>query len=148
MDETGNAMAPWTTLLRNTAPVALLAVLLTARAGAEDGAMESDWLELVKGFKGSTMGVEMLDIRDDELPDMQRITMAIPKAAVGDRDDIEEVIVIGRRPDKPDPPEPLEITYEWVDDPDADNYGLLIRLGKDSNWPIRLFMNSRPGYIE
>lgn len=141
-------MRPRMTFLLNAAPVALFAVLLVARTGAEDGSMESDWLDLVKGFKGSTMGVEMLDIRDDELPDMQRITMAIPKAAVGDRDDIEEVIVIGRKPDKPDSPEPLEITYEWIDDPDAENYGLLIRLGKDSNWPIRLFMNSRPGYVE
>jgi len=141
-------MAAWMTFLQSTLPVAMLAMLLTAPAVAEDRAMESDWLELVKGFKGSTMGVEMLDIRDDELPDMQRITMAIPKAAVGDRDDIEEVIVIGRRPDKPDAPEPIEITYQWIDDPDDDNYGLLIRVGKESNWPIRLFMNSRPGYIE
>ena len=40
----------------------------------------------------------------------------------------------------------MDITFEWVDDYDNDNYGLVIRLGRDTNWPIRLFMNSGPGF--
>ena len=48
---------------------------------------------------------------------------------------------------KPEEPEPLDITYEWVDDYDKDNYGLVIRLGKNTNWPIRLYMNSDPGFV-
>jgi hypothetical protein len=59
-------------------------------------------------------------------------------------DTIEEVVVVGRRPEKP---EPLDISYEWLDDYDNDNYGLVIRLGKDSNWPIRLYLDSSPGYV-
>ena len=72
------------------------------------------------------------------------VTLAIPKSAMADPADIEEVVVIGRRPEKP---EPLDISFEWLDDYDSDNYGLVIRLGKDSNWPIRLYLDSAPGYI-
>ena len=52
--------------------------------------------------------------------------------------------MIGRKPEKP---EPLDISYEWLDDYDNDNYGLVIRLGKNSRWPIRLYLNSSPGFI-
>ena len=57
--------------------------------------------------------------------------------------DIEEVVVIGRKPAKP---EPLDISYEWVDDYDNDRYGLLIHIPKDSEWPIRLYINSSAGF--
>ena len=57
---------------------------------------------------------------------------------------LEEVVVVGRRPAKP---EPLDITYEWLDDYENDNYGLVIRLGKNSNWPIRLYLDSAPGHM-
>jgi hypothetical protein len=66
---------------------------------------------------------------------------------MNDPDTIEEVIVVGRHPDKPEPPEPLDITYEWLDDYENDNYGLVIRLGKNSKWPIRLYLNSAPGFV-
>lgn len=72
------------------------------------------------------------------------VRLSIPKSSMSSPDEIEEVLVIGRRPDKP---EPLDISYEWVDDYDNDNYGLVIRLGKDSNWPIRLYIDSAPGYL-
>ena len=73
-----------------------------------------------------------------------RRLLSIPKSSINKPSEIEEVVVYGRRPEKP---EPLDITYEWLDDYDNDNYGLVIRLGKDSNWPIRLYIDSSPGYI-
>jgi hypothetical protein len=103
--------------------------------------IQSDWLELVKGYKGATLGAELREIEDDE--DGRTVTLAIPKESIEHPDEIEEVVVVGRKPDKP---EPLQIDYEWLDDYENDNYGLVIRLGKDSRWPIRLYLNSDPGF--
>lgn len=126
-----------------TASALLLAPLL-AFAQASSETLETDWLELVKGYRGETMGAELVEIEEGETAGEQEITLAIPKTAISHPDAIEEVVVIGRKPEKP---EPLDITYEWVDDYDKDNYGLLIRLGKNTNWPIRLYMNSDPGFV-
>ena len=51
-----------------------------------------------------------------------------------------------QRPEKPEKPEPLDITYEWAADYNSDNYGLVIRLRRNTNWPIRLYMNSDTGF--
>jgi len=125
---------------------ALLLALLLSPAGFAGGPMESDWLELVKGYKESTMGAEIREIEDGDTADTQQVTIAIPKTAIGDPGAIEEVLVMGRRPDAPEASEPIDITFEWVDDYDNDNYGLVIRFGRDSNWPIRLFMNADAGF--
>ena len=61
--------------------------------------------------------------------------------------EIEEVLVIGQRPPAQEESKPTRITYEWVSDTDPDNYGLVIRLSRNTNWPIRLYMNSDPGFI-
>ena len=119
-------------------------LLATATAGmAQQGtSLESDWLELVKGHKGETLGVELRDIEEGDAEGTRKITLAVPKESVSHPDEIEEVVVIGR---KPDDPEPLDIKYEWLDDYDNDNYGLVIHIG-ESNWPIRLYMNSSSGF--
>jgi len=125
---------------------AALALLLPTLAAADDDQqpLQSDWLQLVKGYKDPATGVEMRDVEYGDEAGNRTVTLAIPKSAVNSPGGMEEVLVIGRRPDKP---EPLDISYEWVDDYDNDNYGLVIRLGKDSNWPIRLYINSAPGYL-
>jgi hypothetical protein len=122
----------------------LLLVPLAALAQTDNEPLESDWLQLVKGYRGDTYGAQVREIEDGETSDTQKITVAIPKSAISDPDTIEEVVVIGRKPEEP---EPLDITYEWLDDYDNDNYGLVIRLGKDSKWPIRLYMYSNTGFI-
>ena len=123
-----------------------LALFIAPGSMAQSGPdpMQSDWLELVKGYRGADHGVQLIEIEEGETADTQKITLAIPKKSVGNPNEIEEVIVIGRMPEKP---EPLDITYEWAADYDNDNYGLVIRLGKDTNWPISLYMNSEPGFI-
>jgi hypothetical protein len=128
---------------RATGSVLLLAPLL-AFAQTSSETLETDWLELVKGYRGDTMGAELVEIEDGDTADVQEITLAIPKTAINHPDAIEEVVVIGRKPEKP---EPLDITYEWVEDYDEDNYGLVIRLGRNTNWPIRLYMNSDAGFV-
>ncbi len=123
--------------------LALLIPLATLAQG-EAQPLQSDWLQLVKGYRDPASGVEMREVEYGEEAGTRTVTLAIPKSAMADPADIEEVVVIGRRPDKP---EPLDISFEWLDDYDSDNYGLVIRLGKDSNWPIRLYLDSAPGYI-
>ena len=123
---------------------ALLLVPLAALAQTRNEPLESDWMELVKGSRDEAFGAELREIEDGDTADTRNITLAIPKSAISHPDAIEEVVVIGRKPEKP---EPLDISYEWLDDYDNDNYGLVIRLGKDSNWPIRLYLNSDPGFM-
>lgn len=117
---------------------------LTALAQNGTEPLESDWLELVKGYTGDTLGTELVEIEDGEVEGTQKITLAIPKTSMRHPDEIEEVVVIGRKPEEP---EPLDITYEWLDDYDNDKYGLVIRLGKNTRWPIRLYMNSDAGFV-
>lgn len=121
------------------ASMALLSLYSLAQEGAS---LESDWIELVKGFKGETMGVEVNEIQPGDTEGSTRVYIAVPKVSMGHPDTIEEVLVVGQAPEES---EPLDIEYEWVYDYDDDNYGLVVHLG-ESNWPIRLYMNSSPGY--
>jgi hypothetical protein len=123
---------------------AFLLLALPVLAQTDNVLLESDWMELVKGSRDEAFGAELREIEDGDTGDTQKITLAIPKSAISHPDAIEEVVVIGRKPEKP---EPLDISYEWLDDYDSDNYGLVIRLGKDTNWPIRLYLNSDPGFM-
>jgi hypothetical protein len=122
----------------------LLLILVAVTTWSDDSAMQTGWMELVKGSRDSTVGAEVVEIEDGDTADTQKITLAIPKKSIGDPGAIEEVLVIGKAPEKS---EPLDITYEWVSDYDSDNYGLVIRLSRDTNWPIRLYMNSSPGFM-
>ena len=124
----------------------MLVLLFPLFALAQDNGhpLQSDWMELVKGHRDPETGVEVKEVEHSPAADTRTVTLAIPKSYMADPNEIEEVVVIGRRPEKP---EPLDITYEWLDDYDNDNYGLVIRLGKNSNWPIRLFVDSSAGFI-
>lgn len=125
-----------------------LAALLAGAAVAQSVTQETDWMELVKGYKGKTMGAELRDIEPDDGFGRQKVTIAIPKHAIADPDTMEEVRVVGRRPEKFNFEFPLEFTYEWVDDYDNDYYGLVLHLGKDAKVPIRLYMESSTGFAQ
>ena len=133
------------TFWQATACVLLLSLpALVARAA--DGTVQTGWMELEKGARDGTVGAEVVKVEAGDTADTQKITLAIPKKSIASPDDIEEVVVLGQRPEKPEKPEPLDITYEWAADYDSDNYGLVIRLRRNTNWPIRLYMNSDPGF--
>jgi hypothetical protein len=126
---------------------ALFFSVLAGVAHSDSESMQTGWLELVKGSRGDIIGAELVEIEQGDTADMQKITVAIPKSSLESPGDIEEVMVIGQKPPEAEKSKPIEFTYEWVTDYDSDNYGLVIRLGKDTNWPIRLFMNSDAGFI-
>ena len=123
----------------------LLLIPLAVLAQEDNQPLQSDWIDLVKGYRDQGSGVEMREVEYGSEAGVRTITLAIPKSSRINPDEIEEVIVVGRRPPKP---EPLDITYEWLDDYEDDNYGLVIRLGRDSNWPIRLYLDSSPGFMQ
>lgn len=129
---------------RHTVVALLVSIPLAVLAEGDTQPLESGWMQLVKGYRDKATGVEMKEVENGETADSRTITLSIPKSSINNPADIEEVVVYGRRPEKP---EPLDITYEWLDDYDNDNYGLVIRLGKNSNWPIRLYIDSSPGFI-
>ena len=122
----------------------LLAWPLALMGEDEPLPLQSGWMELVKGHRDPATGVEMREVDGQGAGEPRTLVLAIPKDAMNHPDTIEEVVVVGKRPEKP---VPLDISYEWLDDYDNDNYGLVIRLGKDSNWPIRLYLDSSPGYV-
>lgn len=129
---------------------ALLAALLGAgglQSMAEEDPpepLETDWLELVKGYRGGAVGAELREIEEQQDGGARKVVIAIPRTAIEHPDAIEEVVVVGKKPEKR---EPLDISYEWLDNYDEDNYGLVIRLSKDTQWPIRLYMRSNEGFV-
>jgi len=125
----------------------LLLLVPSFGAWPEEAGRQSGWLELVKGAKEATLGAELVEIKPGDAPDSQTITVAIPKAAIANPNQIEEVVVVGQRPEKPQQPEPLDVSFEWAGDYDSENYGLVIRLRRNTNWPIRLYFNSSPGFV-
>lgn len=110
--------------------------------------MDSGWLDLVKGSRDDTTGAQLMDIQQGDEVGSRKVTVAIPKSAMGHPDQIEEVLVVGKAPSKNESTPMPDVRYEWVKDYDDDNYGLIIHLGDGDLWPIRLQMNATPGLSE
>lgn len=127
--------------------LAAIALLSGPAVAQEATSLQSDWIELVKGHKGATLGLELRDIQPRDSQGMQTVTLAVPKSAVSHPDVIEEVLVTAQAPEQRAELPPLKIQYRWLDDYDEDHYGLEIQLG-EGNWPIRLFLNSSAGFLD
>ena len=119
--------------------------LLPTLSWTQNEMTQTDWLQLVEGYKGETVGAEMRKIETDETTGEQKLMISIPKIAISDASQMEEVVVIGQAPEERKPIFDFKYETEWVDDYDKDHYGLVIRVGKSTNWPIRLFMHSDDG---
>ena len=133
------------------AATVLLLSLSSVFALGQTHTTETGWLELVKGYKGSEVGAQMREVETHETTGEKTLKISIPKAAITHPSQVEEVVVVGQKPEERGPLFNLdfdvdfEYEFEWVQDYDKDNYGLVIRLGKNSNWPIRLFMYADDG---
>ncbi|MEP0201580.1 MAG: hypothetical protein ABJ084_06965 [Halioglobus sp.] len=125
---------------------AVLLVTIASTAFAQDKVlMETDWLEFVKGHKGNAVGAEVREADRDATTGGTRLVIAIPKVAMDDPTMMEEVRVVGQAPKEIDLLPDYE--YEWVDDYDNDYYGLIIKFSEDTEYPIRLFVESNSGFI-
>lgn len=103
-------------------------------------ALETDWLELKEGHEGSKINAKVKRIKLPELggDSGQHVTVSIPKDELGSTDKVHEVVVVGKRGDKE---ETLSGTsYEWAEDYENDNYGLIIKLKQLENYPIRVYL--------
>jgi hypothetical protein len=122
--------------------VPLLALLSETAFGQSEG-MQSDWLELVKGYRDGKSGAQIMDVSEDPSTGNQTVLVKIPKVSVDESSTMEEVRVIGKAPEKAKMPELFpELETEWVDDYDNDHYGLLVKLYSDQKIPFRLFFSA------
>lgn len=103
-------------------------------------ALETDWLELKEGHKGEKIHAKVQRIKLPELggDGGQHVTVSIPKDKLESTEKVHEVVVVEQRDGKE---EVLPgIRYEWSEDYENDNYGLIIKLGKMQNYPIRVYL--------
>ena len=121
-----------TKLLAFTAALTILSPALCA--------LETDWLELKEGHEGNKIHAKVQRIKLPELggDGGQHLILTIPKDELESTDKVREVVVVGKRGDKE---EALPgISYEWSEDYEKDNYGLIIKLDKMENYPIRVYL--------
>jgi hypothetical protein len=131
--------------MRSLITLSLLLLALPSVFAQNKVTMETDWLEFVKGYKGSTVGAEVREADRDPTTGGSRLVIAIPKTAMDAPSMMEEVRVVGQAPQEIDLLPDFE--YEWVDDYDNDFYGLIIKFSEDTQWPIRLYIESDSGFV-
>lgn len=125
------------------AAIAVAPVALTQAVSSETG-----WLELVKGHLDEDSGAGVLAVEPGDVEGERKVTLAIPKTELSvSPGELEEVRVIGRRPEPFDLDVLPDFRYEWVEDYDNDHYGLIIHLRDDGSMPLRLYMESSTGYL-
>jgi hypothetical protein len=123
-----------------------LLLALPLRAQNDMDIMRTDWIEQTRGFQEAAVGAQVRTIEPAGSDgDSHTITLAIPKSAISDPEYIEEVVVVGKKPEEAEPL--LNTRYEWLDDYDNDNYGLILHLGNDSTWPLRIYLSAKHGYL-
>ena len=121
-----------------------LAVFLTSTVQAQSLELQSDWLELVKGHRDGKTGAQIMGVEDDPETGARKVMVKVPKSAMGDDSDMEEVKVVAQAPEEREMPEILpELETQWVDDYDNDHYGLLVKLKEDQRLPFRLFFSAQ-----
>lgn len=125
------------TPLLNTFIVGIALVASSAMAGELE--LETGWLKSEKGRTGDVLGATVTDVQDEE----GKLTITIPKKKAPKLNDIEEVVVVGEKPEKIKLPSIHKIKYEFIKDYDHDNYGLVIYLGRHNQIPFRLYLKGQ-----
>ncbi len=123
----------------NTTVRVVLSIALVCLAPALS-ATETDWLELREGHEGKKIQAKVQRIKLPELGSDggQQVTVTIPKSKMKGKNKVHEVIVVGQRDGKE---EILPgISYEWSEDYESDSYGLIIKLEKMQDFPIRVYL--------
>lgn len=130
------------------AAVAWLAPL-AASAQSDADLLKTDWIEFVKGYQDADSGVQVREVVKDSETGAMQLQIAVPKARMGDVTEMEEVRVVGQRPQEIDLQQWLpQFEYEWVEDYDNDYYGLLVRFTEEQKTPLRLYFSSDTGFLQ
>lgn len=138
-------------IMRSVSLVAIAVSLLLPVASAQNdsGLLETDWMELVRGYRDEESGVQVRKVMKDRETGTMQLQIAVPKAAMGEGVEMEEVRVVGQRPEKFEFKKLLpEFEYEWVEDYDNEHYGLLVRFTEKQKVPLRLFFSSESGFLQ
>lgn len=127
---------------------ALSSLLLMAISARGDDVLQTNWIEMVRGFQDAESGVQVREVTKDNTG-TTHLQIAIPKVRMADVADMEEVRVIGQRKPGFELKNLIpQFEYEWVDDYDNNFYGLLVHLKEDSKTPLRLFFSSESGFLQ
>ncbi|OUS02804.1 hypothetical protein A9Q90_08940 [Gammaproteobacteria bacterium 54_18_T64] len=124
---------------RTTTSLALATLLALLAPGLS--ALETGWLELKEGHQGQKIKAKVQRIKLPELggDGGQHVTVTIPRDALENTDKVHQVVVVGKRGDQE---EILPgVRYEWAEEYENNNYGLIIKLDKLENYPIRVYLN-------
>ena len=121
-------------------------LLASSSAIADSSGYSGDWVNLVRGYQNDEVATPLrpVDARYDA--EKQRVYVSSP-VGLADPNTMEEVMVTAPAPEKRGPLIQLDYEYEWADDYENDRYGLLVFFTEDSNWPLRLFMDSSTGFV-
>ncbi|MBL4782677.1 MAG: hypothetical protein JKX92_10595 [Porticoccaceae bacterium] len=123
---------------RTTISLALATLLALLTPGLS--ALETGWLELKEGHQGQKIKAKVQRIKLPELggDGGQHVTVTIPRDALENTDKVHQVVVVGKRGDQE---ETLTgVRYEWAEDYENNDYGLIIKLDKLENYPIRVYL--------
>lgn len=118
--------------------IGLLAIIALPLSAAE---LQTEWIKPVEGFKDSSLGATITAVEPVAADGGARVTLAVPKAKMGNSNGVEEIIVTAKKPGAEKNLPEISIRHEWVADYDNDNYGLVVYLGKDGSIPFRLYFS-------
>jgi hypothetical protein len=104
-------------------------------------ALETGWVELIKGSIDKNTGSAIRDIIKPDKEGKTTVIVAIPKTAIQDVQN-EEIVVYGKSLDKTDGNSMINVSYEWLTNYEQDYYGLLIKFGKSPMLPVRFYLKS------
>lgn len=139
-------MSRW---LKHAVLASALGVFLALANGASAISSQTGWLELVKGHLDRQSGTTVADVQPGDVEGTRKVTLYIPRQTLaGHEGAIEEVRVVGQRPGGDVEINLPEFRYQWVDDYENDYYGLVIHLRDDGSLPLRLYLESRTGYVD
>lgn len=127
---------------------ALLSLLLVVISARGDDVLQTNWIEMVRGFQDTESGVQVRDVTKDDTG-VTHLEIAIPKIRMSDVANMEEVRVIGQRKEEFDFRNLIpQFEYEWVDDYDNNFYGLLVHFKEEPKTPLRLFFSAESGFLQ
>ncbi len=107
----------------------ILLLCFAASSLAEDS-YDTDWLSPQTGFEENKMGARIDSVTEME-EGMQRIQISLPEVDLP----IEEVVVIGKRTDKPEIEQPRR--FEYINDLDSGRRGIVIYIGKREKFALK-----------
>lgn len=115
--------------------VTLLVLLCVMSSAFAQSELESDWLNAKSGSKESLIDAEVINVTNEEDRTMVDVNMD-----VSDIDNIESIVVIGKRPEKPDQIFKLVQPVEWLHIDENKPYGLRFYVKGIKDFEFRIQM--------